>query len=109
MVANNAISSGQIAADLKLRDQTLVQAQTQVDQLAATLVEFAVRPDHGRHRRHRAAGGFSLDTSNMLPGNTINLTYTNNATNTQQQISDRQRDRSVGAAAAERAERQSAA
>ena len=37
MVANNAFSSGQIAADLKLRDQTLVQAQTQVDQLAASL------------------------------------------------------------------------
>src|ERR1700730_16452440 len=37
MVANNVVSSGQIAADLKLRDQTLVQAQTQVDQLAATL------------------------------------------------------------------------
>ena len=31
--------------------------------------------------------GFSVDTSNMLPGNTINLTYTNSATNTQQQIS----------------------
>ena len=37
MVANKVISSGQIAADLQLRDQTLVQAQTQVDQLAATL------------------------------------------------------------------------
>ena len=35
MIANNAISSGQIAADLKLRDKTLVQAQAQVDQLAA--------------------------------------------------------------------------
>ena len=37
VVANNVLSSGQIAADLKLRDQTLPQAQTQVDQLAATL------------------------------------------------------------------------
>ena len=37
MIANNAITSGQIAADLKLRDQTLVQAQTQIDQLAATM------------------------------------------------------------------------
>ena len=37
VVANNIVSSGQIAADLKLRDQTLVQAQTQVDQFAATL------------------------------------------------------------------------
>src|SRR5436305_2005688 len=37
MIANNAISSGQLAADLKLRDQTLVTAQAQVDQLAAAL------------------------------------------------------------------------
>src|SRR6202012_2790406 len=37
VVANNVLSSGQIAADLKLRDQTLVQAQTQLDQMAATL------------------------------------------------------------------------
>src|SRR5437868_4721675 len=37
LVATNAISSGQIGADLKLRDQTLVQAQTQVDQMAATM------------------------------------------------------------------------
>ena len=55
MVANNVISSGQIAADLKLRDQTLVQAQTQVDQLAATLCELAVRQDHGGYRGHRTA------------------------------------------------------
>src|SRR3954468_8905828 len=31
MIANNAIASGQLAADLKLRDTTLVTAQTQVD------------------------------------------------------------------------------
>ena len=36
-------------------------------------------------------GGLQLDLSNMLPGNTINLTYTNTATNTQQQIHDRAR------------------
>jgi flagellar hook-associated protein 1 len=35
--ATNAISSGQIAADIQLRDKTLVQAQTQVDQLAASM------------------------------------------------------------------------
>ena len=31
--------------------------------------------------------GFTLDTSNVLPGNTINLTYTDSATNTQHQVS----------------------
>src|SRR5258708_40283362 len=37
LVATNSISSGQIAADLTLRDKTLVQAQAQVDQLAASM------------------------------------------------------------------------
>ncbi len=37
MIANNVDQLGQIAADLTLRDKTLVQAQTQVDQLAATM------------------------------------------------------------------------
>ena len=37
MIASNSIKSGQIAADLTLRDKTLVQAQTQVDQLAASM------------------------------------------------------------------------
>ena len=31
--------------------------------------------------------GFHLNTSNVLAGNTINLTYTDTATNTQQKIS----------------------
>ncbi len=37
MIETKAIGSGRIGADLKLRDTTLVQAQTQLDQLAATL------------------------------------------------------------------------
>ena len=31
--------------------------------------------------------GFNVDVANVLPGNAINLTYTDNATGTQQQIS----------------------
>ena len=37
LIASGSISSGQIGADLTLRDQTLVQAQTQIDQLAASM------------------------------------------------------------------------
>ena len=36
-IENGRFHGRQIAADLKLRDQTLVQAQTQLDKLAATL------------------------------------------------------------------------
>src|SRR5580704_4218240 len=87
MVANNAISSGQIAADLKLRDQTLVQAQTQVDQMAATLSSSLSDQTTAGTAVAGPAAGFSVSTSNLQAGNTINLTYTNPTTKTQQQIS----------------------
>ena len=84
-----------------------MQAQTQVDQLAATLSSSLSDQTTAGTAVTGPPAGFSVDLSNVLPGNTINLTYTNTATNTQQQISDRQRGRSIGAAVAERAERQS--
>jgi flagellar hook-associated protein 1 len=87
MVANNTISSGQIAADLKLRDQTLVQAQTQVDQLAATFASSLSDQTTGGTAVAGPPAGFDLDVSNVLPGNKINLTYTDSATNTQHQLS----------------------
>jgi flagellar hook-associated protein 1 FlgK len=87
MVATGAISSGQIAADLKLRDQTLVQAQTQVDQLAATLSSSLSDTTTAGAAVTGPPAGISVDTSNVLPGNTINLTYTPNGSNTPRQIS----------------------
>ena len=88
VVANKVITSGQIAADLQLRDQTLVQAQTQVDQMAATLSSsLSDQTTSGTAVTSGSQAGFNLDLSNLQPGNTINLTYTNNTSNTQQQIS----------------------
>jgi flagellar hook-associated protein 1 len=87
VVANNVLSSGQIAADLQLRDQTLVQAQTQVDQLAATISSSLSDQTTPGTAVTSPAAGFSVSTSNLQAGNTINLTYTNSATNTQQKIS----------------------
>ena len=86
VVANNVLSSGQIAADLKLRDQTLVQAQTQVDQMAATLASSMSDITTAGTAVTGPPAGFAVGTSNVLPGNTINLTYTD-STNTQRQIS----------------------
>jgi flagellar hook-associated protein 1 FlgK len=87
MIANNAISSGKIGADLTLRDTTLVQAQAQVDQLAATLSgSLSDTTTAGTAVTSGTQSGFNVDLSNVLPGNSINLTYTNTATNTQQQV-----------------------
>jgi flagellar hook-associated protein 1 FlgK len=86
VVANKVISSGQIAADLQLRDQTLVQAQTQVDQLAATLSSsLSDLTTPGTAVSSGSTSGFSLDLSQVQPGNSINLTYTN-AAGVQQQV-----------------------
>jgi len=85
-VADNVISSGQIAADIKLRDQTLVQAQTQVDQMAATLASSLSDVTTAGTAVTGPPAGFSVSTSNILPGNTINLTYTDSS-NAQHQIS----------------------
>ncbi|HLX14951.1 MAG TPA: flagellar hook-associated protein FlgK [Bradyrhizobium sp.] len=87
VVANNVISSGQIAADLTLRDRTLVQAQTQVDQLAATLASsLSDQTTPGTAVTVGAQSGFNLDLTNLQPGNSINLTYTSSGTQQRVQI-----------------------
>ena len=89
MIANNSITSGQIAADLTLRDKTLVQAQNQVDQMAASMSSaLSDKTTAGTAAPAALApkAGFDLDLSNVLPGNTINLTYTYKATNTQHNV-----------------------
>jgi flagellar hook-associated protein 1 len=89
LVANNSISSGQIAADLTLRDKTLVQAQTQVDQLAASMASaLSDKTTAGTAAPAALApkAGFDVDLSNVLPGNSVNLTYTDAATNTKHQV-----------------------
>ena len=87
MIATNSISSGQIAADVTLRDKTLVQAQAQVDQLAASISTGLSDSTTPGTAVAGPPAGFSLNTSNMLAGNTISLTYTDSATNTQHQVS----------------------
>jgi flagellar hook-associated protein 1 FlgK len=82
MVSTSSIRSGKIAAYLELRDTTLVKAQAQIDQLAASLssslsdkttagtVAPAVAPQ----------AGFDLDLSGLQSGNVVHVTYKDNAT-----------------------------
>ncbi len=89
MIATGSITSGQIGADLTLRDKTLVQAQAQVDQLAAS-ISSAVSDQTTAGTAAPAAlapmAGFDVNTSNLQPGNTINFTYTDTTTNVQHNI-----------------------
>lgn len=85
VAGNNVVSSGQIAADLKLRDQTLVQAQNQVDQLAATMSSALSDKTTAGTPVSGPPTGFDIDLAGAQPGNTVNITYTD-STNTQRQI-----------------------
>jgi flagellar hook-associated protein 1 FlgK len=86
MIASQGINSGQIAADVQLRDKTLVQAQNQVDQMAATLASaLSDVTTHGTAAAGPPASSTS-DLSNVAPGNSFSLTYTDTATNTQHTV-----------------------
>ena len=87
LIGTKSVGSGRLGADLKLRDDVLVQAQTQLDQLAATLASsLSDQTTSGATVTSGSQAGFDLDLSNVLPGNTINFTYTDSATNTPHQI-----------------------
>lgn len=85
LVSSGAIKSGSIGAYLELRDKTLVQAQNQVDQFAAALSSSL--SDKTTDVSADAAGAYSVDTSTLKPGNTIHVTYTDNVTGQQHNLS----------------------
>jgi flagellar hook-associated protein 1 FlgK len=77
LTANGAIRSGELAAYMQMRDQTLVQAQRQVDEFAAQLARaLSDQTTAGTPVTSGAQAGFTLDTANLSPGNTIALAYT---------------------------------
>ena len=72
--ARDLLKSGKIAGLLELRDTTLPNMQDQLDEIAAGLAQAmntvrTVAEDGG-------AGDYSLDLSDMQPGNSLSLTYT---------------------------------
>ncbi len=87
LTASGAIKSGTIAAYTELRDKTLVEAQNQLDQFAASISSALSDKTTVSPPPVAPATSYSLDASKMLPGNTINLTYTDAATGQQRQIS----------------------
>ena len=72
LIANGAIRSGEIAALVEMRDLVLVQAQNQLDAIAAGLASAHVGPDDGWHAGHATGpqSGFEVDVGRLLAGNT---------------------------------------
>ncbi len=81
LIAANALRGGQIAALVEMRDKTLVEAQNQLDELAANMASaLSDRNVAGTAVTAGAATGFDVDTAGLLAGNQIALDYTSNAT-----------------------------
>ena len=94
LIAIKAIRSGQIAAYLEARDQILVHAQGQLDELAAAMARgLSDRTTNGTAATVGAQTGFDIDVANLSDGNTVSFSYTDNGTEhrvTLMQVSDPQ-------------------
>ena len=87
LIASGAFRSGSIAGYLDMRDKVLPQAQSQLDELAAQLATSMSQENvAGTAVTSGAATGFGVDTSTLLSGNTVNLTYTDTPGGTEHKI-----------------------
>lgn len=83
LIAQGAIRSGEIAAYLAMRDQILPQAQSQLDEFAARMSQALSDKTTDGTAVAGPPAGFDVDVGNLLPGNSVKITYTDTATNTQ--------------------------
>jgi flagellar hook-associated protein 1 FlgK len=87
LIANHSIRSGKIAALVDMRDNVLVQAQNQLDGLAAAMSQaLSDQTVPGGTASAGLQTGFSVNTTGVLDGNTINLTYTDTSSHTQHNV-----------------------
>ncbi|WGS22944.1 MULTISPECIES: flagellar hook-associated protein FlgK [unclassified Bradyrhizobium] len=81
LVSTNSIRSGKIAAYLELRDNTLVKAQAQIDQFAASMASaLSDKTTAGTAASAGAQSGYDLDLSGLQSGNVIHVSYKDNTT-----------------------------
>jgi flagellar hook-associated protein 1 FlgK len=87
LIADHSIRSGQIQAYLEMRDQTLVQAQSQLDQIAAGLARsLSDQTVSATAVTSPPQSGFDLDITGLLAGNSISVNYTDNSTGAQRTL-----------------------
>jgi flagellar hook-associated protein 1 FlgK len=87
LIASKAIRSGEMAAYLELRDDILVQAQAQLDQIASAMASSLSSVGMPTAAVGGPPSGFDIDTTGMLAGNVINLTYTDVMSGQQRKVS----------------------
>jgi flagellar hook-associated protein 1 FlgK len=87
LIATRSIRSGEIAAYMELRDDILVEAQAQLDQIASAMASALSGIEMPTTTVPGPPSGFEIDTSDMLAGNVINLTYTDVMSGQQRKVS----------------------
>jgi flagellar hook-associated protein 1 len=76
LVKQNVLQSGTIAAYVELRDKTLVQAQDQLDEIAAALAQsMSTNVTEGDVATAGAASGYDIDLADVRNGNDISFSY----------------------------------
>ncbi|MBI5112365.1 MAG: flagellar hook-associated protein FlgK [Rhodovulum sp.] len=81
LIATKSFRSGDIAAYLEMRDKVLVEAQTQLDELAAGMSRaLSDITTPGTPATAGTQSGFDLDLSGLIAGNTISVTWTDTLT-----------------------------
>jgi len=73
LLANGEIRSGEIAGYLNMRDSVLVQAQSQIDEIAAQMSKAL---SDTTTAGTAVAGGFDANIGSLSNGNTIQISYT---------------------------------
>lgn len=76
LVAQGVLQGGELGGLITLRDRTLVEAQEQLDEIAAGLAQaFSTNKANGVAAVDGAASGLDLDLANLRPGNDILFSY----------------------------------
>jgi flagellar hook-associated protein 1 FlgK len=77
LITSGAVGSGEFAAYFNMRDSVLVQAQSQVDAIAAQMSSaLSDTTTAGTAETIGAQSGFATDIGGMSNGNSIHVTYT---------------------------------
>jgi flagellar hook-associated protein 1 FlgK len=83
LIQANAIRSGEIAAYLQMRDEDLVQAQNQLDAIAAAMASsLSDKTAAGSAVTSGLQSGFDVDIGGLSDGNRVTVGYTDSLTNT---------------------------
>ncbi|MFZ2068067.1 MAG: flagellar hook-associated protein FlgK [Xanthobacteraceae bacterium] len=77
LIAEGAIQSGQLGAYIQMRDSILPQAQNQLDEMANQMSQaLSNQTTAGTAVTSGSQAGFKVDVGSVLPGNSVQLSYT---------------------------------